>query len=95
MAAAAADRLLLSKPCSLQGPDKAYADGTLYVYTSLARFVPKDGAGSRLELPIPAVKGEQAAGTSSKPAAGWGLSVDPSSRCCCTWQRCLQCSGAA
>lgn len=55
----AADRVLCSKPCSLQNPDKkSYTDGTLYVYQSLARFVSRGGAAQqRVEFPIDDIKG--------------------------------------
>ena len=56
----AADRVLSSKPCSLQNADKSYTDGTFYVFSTLARFMAKDGSGQKLEIEILDIKGEGA-----------------------------------
>jgi hypothetical protein len=53
----AADRVLSSKPCSLQNADKSYTDGTFYVFSTLARFMARDGSGQKLEIGILDIKG--------------------------------------
>jgi hypothetical protein len=55
----AADRVLSSKPCSLQNADKNYTDGTFYVFSTLARFMARDGSGQKLEIGILDIKGAQ------------------------------------
>jgi hypothetical protein len=53
----AEDRVLYSRPCSLQNQDKSYSDGTVYVFATLARFMPRAAGGQRLELPVSDIKG--------------------------------------
>lgn len=56
--AAAADRVLCSKACHVQNADKSTTEGMLYVFQSLARFVPTGGnAQQRLEIPVADIKG--------------------------------------
>jgi hypothetical protein len=54
----AADRVLSSKPCSLQNADKSYTEGTFYVFSTLARFMARDGSGQKLEIGILDIKGD-------------------------------------
>jgi hypothetical protein len=53
----ATDRVLCSKPCSLQNQGSSYTDGTFYVYQTIARFMGKAGTG-KLELDITDIKGK-------------------------------------
>lgn len=66
-AAAAADKVLCSKACALQHADKTNTDGMLYVYQTLARFMPKGGGNAqhKLEILMADIKGKVTCSTAA------------------------------